>query len=177
MTDNQQPSFRVCKKCGLEKPLEQFAKVYSKKNRGKNYRQHTCQDCYKVEHAARQRKARKDNPEKYKAIQRKCHWKHRDRILAGRRKERFGIKLAALDYYGGRVCKCCGETELTMLTIDHIHENGAEHRRSIGWARNRSSGDFARWLRDNDYPEGYQVLCYNCNISKHRNNGVCAHKL
>jgi hypothetical protein len=66
-----------------------------------------------------------------------------------------------------------------MLTIDHVHENGAEHRRELGWGRNRSSGDFARWLRDNGYPDkdSYQILCYNCNISKYKNGGTCEHKL
>lgn len=26
-----------------------------------------------------------------------------------------------------------------------------------------------------NYPEGYQVLCYNCNCGKSINNGICPH--
>lgn len=26
------------------------------------------------------------------------------------------------------------------------------------------------------HPEGFQTLCYNCNIGKHRNGGICPHQ-
>lgn len=83
-------------------------------------------------------------------------------------------KAEVLDRYGGPVCACpgCGETIVEMLTIDHINENGAEHRREIG--KNCLGHHFYRWLRNNDYPEGYQVLCFNCNVAKHR-LGYCPH--
>ena len=32
-----------------------------------------------------------------------------------------------LDHYG-RACSCCGETEPAFLTIDHVNNDGAEHR-------------------------------------------------
>jgi hypothetical protein len=32
-------------------------------------------------------------------------------------------------------------------------------------------------MKQQGYPAGLQVLCYNCNISKHRNGGVCEHKI
>ena len=32
------------------------------------------------------------------------------------------------------------------------------------------------WLIRNNYPEGFQVLCYNCNLGKAHNNGICPHK-
>ena len=31
------------------------------------------------------------------------------------------------------------------------------------------------WLRRNSYPEGFQVLCHNCNLGKKINGGVCPH--
>ena len=73
----------------------------------------------------------------------------------------------------GRSCACCGETEPVFLTIDHIDGNGAEHRRQIN---NRGGSSFYYWLRQNGYPEGYQVLCWNCNSAKHI-NGTCPHAL
>ena len=87
-------------------------------------------------------------------------------------------KQRVMDYYGGR-CACCGESGLSFLTIDHIAENGAEHRKQI--APNHQgkglSGDlFYRWLEKNNYPDGFQTLCYNCNIGKHRNGGICPHQ-
>lgn len=81
------------------------------------------------------------------------------------------IKKAAFDHYGGK-CACCGEDEIDFLAIDHIHNDGAEHRRST----NCSGSRMYSWLKNNDYPEGFQVLCHNCNFSKHL-HGVCIHKL
>lgn len=82
------------------------------------------------------------------------------------------------DYYG-RKCACCGETEFLFLTLDHIHNNGAEHRREIGTKNAKRSGcglPFYRWVVQNNYPDFLQTLCFNCNTGKHRNEGVCPHK-
>jgi hypothetical protein len=52
-----------------------------------------------------------------------------------------------------------------FLTIDHIENNGAEHRRQQRNGQNKGHDIYA-WLRKNNYPEGFQVLCYNCNCAK-----------
>ena len=31
------------------------------------------------------------------------------------------------------------------------------------------------WLKNNNFPEGFQVLCFNCNCGKARNKGICPH--
>jgi len=70
------------------------------------------------------------------------------------------------------ICACCGEDIMSILTIDHIDNNGAEHRREL----EEQGIDIYKWLKTNNYPrDNYQVLCYNCNIGKYRNNGVCPH--
>lgn len=74
--------------------------------------------------------------------------------------------------YGGFICACCGETEVKFLTLDHANNDGAKHRKEIG---SRGAGIF-KWLRDHKYPPGFQVLCFNCNCGKARNNGICPHK-
>lgn len=85
---------------------------------------------------------------------------------------RKDLKLEAFQKYGGPVCVCCGETHELLLTLDHINNDGAEHRRSLGYKK----AAFYEWLRKNNYPPGYQVLCWNCNMGKHLNGGVCPHK-
>jgi len=76
--------------------------------------------------------------------------------------------------YGGYTCACCGETEPKFLSIDHINNDGGEERRSGLYS---SSGTaFYLWLRKNAFPPGYQVLCMNCQVGKHRNGGVCPHQ-
>jgi hypothetical protein len=68
-------------------------------------------------------------------------------------------KQAVFDYYG-RVCNCCGEDFELFLQIDHVNNDGYEHRKEIG-------PDIYRWLVANGFPdEGFQVLCANCNFAK-----------
>lgn len=182
MTDNQQPILRVCKKCGNTQPIEAFAIVYAKNSRGQNYRQHTCKKCADKAHAELMKKARAKNPDKYKKHQKEHRQRHPDRVRRQRRESGKRLRDSVIAAYGGPVCVCCGETCESMLTIDHINGDGAEHRKLLAkdksYASGRSGlGDYLyRDLRDRGFPEGFQVLCYNCNISKHR-KGVCEHKL
>jgi hypothetical protein len=76
--------------------------------------------------------------------------------------------------YGGYKCSCCGETEPMFLSIDHVDNDGAKERKSGLYAGSGSA--FYGWLRKNDFPAGYQVLCMNCQIGKHKNGGVCPHQ-
>lgn len=74
--------------------------------------------------------------------------------------------------YGGE-CTCCGENNFWFLTLDHIENDGAEHRRMI----NKKGGrDTYVWAKANDYPPIFQVLCANCNFAKQRFGGNCPHK-
>jgi len=76
--------------------------------------------------------------------------------------------------YGGWKCKCCGETEKVFLTIDHINNDGAIMRKSGIHPKGGTS--FYAWLRKNNFPEGFQVLCMNCQFGKKLNNGICPHQ-
>lgn len=80
-------------------------------------------------------------------------------------------KQEVLSHYGN-ICQCCGEHRIEFLTIDHINGDGAEHRRNSPAKGGRST---YLWLRRNDYPSGYQVLCFNCNIAK-GSSGECPHQ-
>ena len=74
--------------------------------------------------------------------------------------------------YGGHKCVCCGETGKRFLTIDHINNDGNKHRKDLG---SPDSEVLYRWLKKHNYPPGFQVLCWNCNIGKMLNGGVCPH--
>lgn len=78
---------------------------------------------------------------------------------------------AALQHYGGK-CACCGEDEPCFLAVDHADGDGNIHRKKIG----KYGSGFFKWLVDNDFPEGFQILCHNCNMGKHLNGGICPHK-
>jgi hypothetical protein len=73
----------------------------------------------------------------------------------------------------GNKCNCCGETEKTFLSIDHINNDGNIHRKS----KKFSGRNHYRWIIKNNFPKNLQLLCHNCNFSKHLSGGICAHKL
>lgn len=77
-------------------------------------------------------------------------------------------RLKALEHYGPD-CAFCGESLEIFLTIDHINNDGASHRRSVrAKGKNQSGINIGAWLRKNGYPPGFQVLCVNCNHAKWR---------
>jgi hypothetical protein len=93
---------------------------------------------------------------------------HKEEITKREKQFRKNLKREVFNYYG-KVCACCGESHIVFLTLDHINEDGAEHRRKIG-----AGEAIYRWVKKNKYPSGFQVLCFNCNFAK--SNGGCPHK-
>lgn len=96
-------------------------------------------------------------------------------------RQSFAIRQAKLECYaayGGAFCACCGEDDLVFLTLDHMNNDGGEHRRQLS-GKNKGYGGltFYRMLKRQGYPTGFQVLCFNCNVGRARNGGVCPHKL
>jgi hypothetical protein len=85
--------------------------------------------------------------------------------------------LECLDAYGGRRCACCGEcSNILFLSLDHINNDGAAHRRSMGHKRRNGGEHVWYWLKKHNFPPGMQVLCMNCNTGKQRNGGICPHQ-
>lgn len=83
-------------------------------------------------------------------------------------------KLLVFQHYGQQ-CVCCGERELSFLTIDHVNNDG----KSDVWESGiRITGIklYARIVKNN-FPIKYQVMCMNCNFGKRMNAGVCPHKM
>ena len=106
-----------------------------------------------------------------RACQAKYH--ARESVKEKKRKYKQKLKKEVMDAYGGK-CNCCEETTLVFLTIDHIHNDGHEHRRKLGVGGGTA---FYCWLRKNNYPKGFQVLCFNCNCGRSINGGICPHKV
>ena len=79
------------------------------------------------------------------------------------------IKFETFAQYG-RVCACCEEDRQEFLAIDHINGGGKRHFQELG----KSGTGFYTWLKKQGYPDGYRVLCHNCNQSL-GNFGYCPH--
>jgi hypothetical protein len=84
------------------------------------------------------------------------------------------LKEETIKEYGGK-CFCCGESSIIFLTIDHIHNNGSEERKRL---KLRGAGIwFYEWLKKKNWPkEDYQIACFNCNIGRYQNGGICPHQ-
>jgi hypothetical protein len=134
----------------------------------------------------------KDNPEKVKEISQRNYQNHKEyhrvynrkyglgrpeevRIRSRKHTQSRRIKVLTHYSYPIPTCACCGEKEIKFLCLDHINNDGAEHRRQIsGGGSGRGAGVYA-WSVKNNYPPIFQVLCYNCNCAKGF-YGECPHK-
>lgn len=85
------------------------------------------------------------------------YWKEGKGSEIGK-KRRDAAKIASFEAYGGCKCIGCGETDLAVLSIDHINGGGGKHRAEM-------KGKYTNinfWLKANNYPDGFRVLCMNC---------------
>ena len=105
-----------------------------------------------------------------KEIQRKKNLKQ-SKVLIRQREYTKKIKLEVLSKYskGEPKCSCCGFKELDGLVIDHIIPV------SKTGGRNQSGGlQTYLFLRNDNYPKNYQVLCHSCNSAK-SSYSTCPH--
>ena len=89
------------------------------------------------------------------------------------KERRQKIRMMVLTYYGGNppVCACCKERHIEFLAVDHINGGGNKHIKEI---IKTTRNTFYNWLIKNKLPNGYRVLCHNCNSSL-GNYGYCPH--
>lgn len=164
---------RTCKVCGKDKLLKSFPKI------GKSlYRERRCYSCRRINNnklgrcgvcykpAAEGKTYCEEHLKTQRQTAKKLNIRHRIDVL--------------YHYCNGDIkCQCCHETCIEFLTIDHINGGGNEHRRELGTARKDSSnpswGGMYKWLKKNNYPEGFRVLCFNCNCARGI-YGYCPHE-
>ena len=149
-------ALKVCGDCGTEKPLAEF---YIRSN---GYAHGACKPCYKAKV-----KARKIGPDRARVLEMD------NRAMKLKRAETRNRVFAA---YGGYRCVCCGESEPTFLTLDHINNDGGEFRKRVLGKRTMAGFHTYRWLLRNGCPPVVQVLCMNCQHGKLMNKGVCPHQ-
>ena len=94
-------------------------------------------------------------------------------VAKGERASYLKQRITTLRVYSNGVpkCACCGEAQYEFLSLDHIEGSGNKHRKALGY-----HSKIHQWLKANNYPPGFQVLCHNCNFAK-SHYGTCPHKL
>ena len=105
-----------------------------------------------------------------RTVRRKRYHRTKDARHAERKRSYEKVKLDVFSHYSKKIsgsnvpcCAFCKETEFLFLTIDHIHgRKTAKEKRGV-----MKSDELYRKLR-REWPNGYQVLCYNCNMIKEK---------
>lgn len=116
-------------------------------------------------------KYKKDDPLYNKKRAAEWYGRTRPERLRVMREWRRTLHSSAVEILGGR-CACCGESLITMLEIDHVHDDGYIERRMD------RKNNFALYQRIRDGVADrtrYRVLCASCNGSRRRNFGLCEH--
>jgi hypothetical protein len=127
-------TIKYCIKCSTELTAKNWASY------GKKRSAYICILCIKQQH----HDYHKDNAEQQNKIQNNRRLYH---------------KMSVLEYYGNK-CANCGEATYETLTIDHIHNNGAAHRKEM------TRDIFNLIYNEIVNKEDFQILCYNCNCTK-----------
>jgi hypothetical protein len=131
-----------------------------------------CKQCVKIQHSrsySNHSETRKAHVSLY-YIKNRDECNRRNKILYKKNrvqrliqaKDRYlKLKIEVLKKYSQDVpsCAICGEDKLEFLSIDHINDDGAAHRKKCGKA-------LYLWLRRHNFPTGFQVLCHNHNALK-----------
>ncbi len=119
-----------------------------------------------------------NNKNYFKTLEYKEYGKQYNKIHAKERKEdRYKLRLKVIEHYsnGTMQCNCCGEKETKFLTIDHIDCGKLLHGKKK--RLNKFTGrQLYLHIINNNFPEGYQVLCFNCNCAKGM-YGKCPHEI
>lgn len=90
------------------------------------------------------------------------------------RKAVLALKQEVFGHYGGK-CACCPEDNLEFLQLDHMKGTGVRAKDRYKIPRTSGGAWLWGWIKKNGFPDGFQVLCANCNFVKRYGN-VCPHK-
>ena len=138
------------------------------------------------------RKQREKHHDKILERQKNWHEKNKQRELEYRKRtkehkngktnaKRKNDRIRALSGYsnGFLKCVCCGIIIIEFLEIDHIKGRKEMAKDpelvKLGYKQNLQGKELYTWLIRSGFPEGFQVLCSNCNKAKGQ-YGKCPHQ-
>jgi len=111
------------------------------------------------------REYRETNKEKIKKCRRKYRETNKEKIKEYLQKYRMTnmqqLRQTLLQALGGK-CVRCGFSDERVLQIDHVNNNGAQHRR-----KKPSAYAYYKGILENIDSGEYQLLCPNCNRIKY----------
>jgi hypothetical protein len=165
----------VCRECGVE--LITSKNIAPSRLRTYNY---ICNRCLYVLYREKHLDYKKRYYLKHKQEIRDYQRNNREKLLIGQRKRQHNHKIKVISHYSNGTMECANpfgehkEPYKTMdaLSIDHINGGGTKHRLNRMYGH---SGSYY-WYIKNNYPEGFQVLCMNCQFIKRIKNNELKRK-
>ena len=132
-------------------------------------------------YAKHQRELYKKARTSRRATAKKYYKENQEKILEQQQKQNTRLRNIVLKGYSKNVpkCACCGVKGKEFLAIDHI--NGRKQMdtepelKKIGYSSKLDGSKLYIWLKNNNFPKGFQVLCHNCNFAKGK-LGQCPHQ-
>ena len=111
--------------------------------------------------------------------------------LANAKNERNTRRLKILKHYSKLhsnsnipCCNCCGENfHVDFLALDHIagkrQMDLEPELKKLKYSSKLKGMNLHRWIIRNNFPDGFQILCTNCNFAKgmKKNNNKCPHEM
>ena len=143
------PYLRKCKFCGLEAHSREDLESFRKDTRMSYGRANICNSCFKEE------------------IRTPYYVTHRGEHKMSMTHRKQEIRFNVMQKLGGKIPRCivCGTSDMRVLTVVHIHNNGAEERRKM--STEKIYLKIINDLSEDDARKDYQILCRNCNWIKH----------
>lgn len=158
---------KICGTCKLELPFEMF----QKQSRSKDGLRYCCKKCKRIEDVKYREKYKeniknkkqvyyKNNSDYIKEKTVKFQKSNPDKVKIYSKQSRLNLKLEIFNHYCNNdiCCKHCGLKTVELLTVDHIHGGGNKHKKEV-----RS---LYSWIKRNNYPDGFQILCWSCQLRK-----------
>ncbi len=116
------------------------------------------------------RKKHPENKERNRLASMKWRFLNPQRDKELNRRSRDKLKLEVFTHYakdGIIRCQKCGFDNIDALSLDHIDDTGAQHRRETSGSK-MGGINFYKYIRNHGYPENLQLLCMNCNVIKEK---------
>ena len=101
------------------------------------------------------------NKDKQRKYFKEWYTKNVTQVAVRMKKHNTKNKITVISHYtDDNCCVLCGESNINVLTVDHVGGGGRKQQKDI----NCGTGyKLYRWLIKKNFPSGYRILCANCN--------------
>lgn len=164
MENNKLEKQRICQKRYRQNHPDRIKEDNRKQQPNRNAYYWRNRDRILASRKAYDKKYNEEHREERHRKNKERYWANHYEALLRSRQLRAQVKYEVLAYYSVSdipQCVYCGIEDIDVLCVDHINDDGYKRDK-----KDPSRKNFYGWLKQNNYPIGYQTLCANCNLKK-----------